>query len=187
MSARRLLVCAWVALGALVLGVACSISEDSDGGAGGGESAPDITTLCEEECIPLYPAGEVPYRNLRGCVFCGACFDVCTAELGAAICPDGGGDLGCSVQSTDCATCINGACALLQNPDTSFIGACAVPGQQCGDVVECEQPHRRQHAQHRGKKSAPSSVRNCEYRGAKTGRHAYVGFFILTTSLDPRS
>ena len=137
MSARRLLVCAWVALGALVLGVACSISEDSDGGAGGGESAPDITTLCEEECIPLYPAGEVPYRNLRGCVFCGACFDVCTAELGAAICPDGGGDLGCSVQSTDCATCINGACALLQNPDTSFIGACAVPGQQCGDVVEC--------------------------------------------------
>lgn len=139
MVLRRLVVLGWFALVVAVQASACSTTgpsksndDDGDGGGSGG----DITVACEDQCTLEHPAGQEAYNLVRSCLFCGACFDVCTAE-NAGLCPNGGGDLGCSIGAADCASCVALPCGLAQNPDTTFQGHCAQYGQACADNPEC--------------------------------------------------
>jgi len=140
MILRKLIAAGWMAAFITVQVLACTVeetnsSDDDDSGAGGAGTT-DVTVLCEEQCILEHPTGQEAYELVRSCLFCGACFDLCTGE-NPALCPNGGGDLGCSINATTCGECTQQPCALAQSADTSFTGACAPYGQQCASNAEC--------------------------------------------------
>ncbi len=123
-----------------VVAGAC-VPSGPDEGSGAGTTfvpEPGPTEICETQCIPQHPNGEWDYRALRGCLFCDACPTICVDQA-TEICAgrDGGADLGCSAQAFHCADCIGGPCALVQNPDTTFAGACAQFGTTCSANLEC--------------------------------------------------
>jgi hypothetical protein len=131
-------------LGFAVVG-ACSVSDSkkkSSSGGGddgsGGAPMPGVTEQCEAICVPMHPNGEQNYRDLRNCMLCYACYDACKDDAGPA-CPMGQEQMaGCSAQAGgDCTACLAGACALVQNPDTTFAGVCAQGASICSMNVEC--------------------------------------------------
>jgi len=134
----------WLAcIGALTIAIACSsgqepVEDDSDtfpGPPGSGGSQPNQTDICEQQCIPLHAAGEVDYRGLRTCLLCDACYDVCVAEGVALDCAPGSN--ACSGFAATCAECTASTCALDQQPDTAFLGVCAVAAGVCQANQAC--------------------------------------------------
>jgi hypothetical protein len=125
-----------VGIFAWLLVAACSIEGgDDDDGAGAGRP-PGPTEECEAIYVPMYPAAEEAYRALRACLLCRACANHCASEVGDLCEPQPELD-GCSMTATNCDECVASACALSQNPDTTFIGACAVEGNACRDTPDC--------------------------------------------------
>jgi hypothetical protein len=106
--------------------------DDVAAGAGSGGSSP--SAACQAACEAEHPDGVDAYRALATCLVCEACHDRCGAELGSAC---GSMDLGCSADATDCASCVASACALEQQPDTTFKGACALAGAECAASSDC--------------------------------------------------
>ncbi len=130
-----------VSLLGLSAAASCSVSDTLPGGGGSGNTGPDPTVACEEQCVPLHPAGEVDYRALRGCMLCSACADACKGAA-AGVCADTALESasGCSaIAGQDCALCVDGACALSQNADLTFTGVCAPQAQVCAMNVACVQ------------------------------------------------
>jgi hypothetical protein len=135
----------WALVGVVAF-AACQSSSPSDdddgssnsGAAGGGVPVPTpvITEQCEAQCIPMHPAGEVDYRNQSNCAICEACFDTCTTDF-AEICPNGGFEGGCSQFQPTCGACVADPCTVLQQPDTTFTGYCAVLYGVCSLNIEC--------------------------------------------------
>jgi len=134
----RITAVGWLLSSVGVLIVSCSVSEkrdrddDDDGGSGG----TPIIVLCEEQCVADQPAGEIDYRAVRSCLLCGACAVACENDHGG-VCDDTATELGCSGQSSSCVQCINGECALKQNADTTFAGACATQATTCAMNTPC--------------------------------------------------
>ena len=104
-------------------------------GGGGSPPMPDQRDICEEQCAPSFPNGQVDYFALRNCTLCNACFDSCTA-LSETACPMGGMETGCSVVG-DCNTCINDPCTLDEQPGPTYTGQCAPQATQCSTNFEC--------------------------------------------------
>ena len=124
----------------LLLALACSPADTIRGSeATSGAGGTPVSVECDTHCNTQHPGGADLYASLRGCLLCGACFDVCNGEVGPALCPDGGMELGsqCSMKSGSCDACINSACAVEQLSDTKWQGACAAEGQACSDNTEC--------------------------------------------------
>ncbi len=114
--------------------------DGSDEGTGG---TPD-SVLCEEACILAYPGAEPAYRAFRTCLTCGACFNICSANV-KNLCEEGV-EGGCSVsyltdpQNPDpngCNLCVNSTCAAEQLPDTTFNGVCKVEAESCSGQPDC--------------------------------------------------
>ena len=121
-----------------MLALACSPSNSMENGeatAGGGGTPVSVT--CNSYCSEQHPAGVQSYGNLYNCLLCGACFDVCTTEISTGICQEGAAETGCSMSSNDCASCMNSSCALQQQVDTTFQGACAAEGDACSKDTNC--------------------------------------------------
>ena len=99
----------------------------STGGTGGtGGQGGSANTECFDECDVLYPAGYDPWMAMMGCLACGACFDICTAEI-----PDlaaSGEEAGCSASSMDCNDCINGDCSTTE---------CGAALDACANTPDC--------------------------------------------------
>lgn len=130
-----------VSLVVFTAAASCSVSDTLPGGGGSGNTGPDPTVVCEEQCLPLHPAGEVDYRALRACLLCSACADACKSAA-AAVCGDTALESAsaCSeIAGQDCAACAAGACALSQLPDLTFTGVCAPQAQLCAMNVGCVQ------------------------------------------------
>lgn len=136
----------WAAISAVgaALFMACSGGADpveDDGedfnGPGGG-AKPDITALCEEQCIPTYPAGETDYRATRSCLLCDVCYNICDFEgVNLAFCPDAlEAPQSCSGLHQSCDECVNGACALDVNANPAT-GLCAGQYATCQNNTDC--------------------------------------------------
>lgn len=133
-----------IAGGTLIV-MACSsgaepVDDDGEGlGGFGGAKEPDVTALCEEQCAPLHPTGEVDYRASRSCLLCDACYSVCEAEgVDVSACAAPPAVDGCSALSTTCAECVAGTCAQFQDPATTqFTGLCGVQGNTCANNIAC--------------------------------------------------
>ena len=72
------------------------------GGEGGGN--PDA---CLDACDAMHPNGIDDYVNYLSCAVCAACYDACDGDTNCS----SGAEAGCSVDATDCDSCINGTCA----------------------------------------------------------------------------
>jgi hypothetical protein len=129
-----------------LLFMACSSTEtveddgnsfNGPGGAGG--HPPDVTAICEEQCLPAHPGGEADYRAVRSCLLCDACFNICKDAGVALECPDEvEPPNGCSASAPSCAECVAGMCALVQDPATTmYTGFCAGPANVCSNNIEC--------------------------------------------------
>jgi len=105
-----------------------------DGAGSGGAGTPSPAAQCQAFCEAEHPDAVTAYRALSSCLLCDACHDRCGAELPAAC---GAMELGCSADATDCASCIASPCALEQQPDTTFKGACALAGAECAASTGC--------------------------------------------------
>jgi hypothetical protein len=157
MSLRRRILHRWALLGGtvIVVVVACTTegprgNDDDDGstpGSGGGTSSSSgqmVTDMCEMQCEALHPNGVTLYNNIRLCLLCHGCADVCKQETGG-ICVDGMVEGGCSAQFMSCAECINSPCALEQVNDSMlcggapscFMGVCAANATECSNNVDC--------------------------------------------------
>lgn len=109
---------------------ACSIKGPGNGAGGSGSGGGMVAQNCQLACEFKYPGAVEAYEALKSCLVCRACRDVCGGSCGQA-------DLGCSAQSADCSSCIVSPCALSQQPDTSFTGACAMEGEACAMSSDC--------------------------------------------------
>lgn len=107
--------------------------KDEPASVTGGGGAP-VSLECRALCEAQHPGGVEAYGALTTCLVCEACHDVCGAELGSSC---GAEDLGCSAEASDCATCIASPCAVIQLPDTTFQGKCALAGAACAASTEC--------------------------------------------------
>lgn len=123
-------------LSAFTLGAACSVTGSDDDGGSGGSRPPGKTEECEAICLPAHPAGEPVYRALRECLLCRACANICAPDVGDLCEPQPDLD-GCSQASATCEACVEGPCALLQQPDTTFVGACAAEATTCIQAPDC--------------------------------------------------
>src|SRR5690606_731365 len=97
---------------------------------------PGPTEECEAICVPMYPEAEEAYRALRACLLCRACATHCEPQVGDLCDPQPELD-GCSMTETSCDECVASPCALAQQPDTTFVGACAVEGNACQQAPGC--------------------------------------------------
>ena len=100
---------------------------DNTGGSGG--AAP----TCEDTCAETYADGALDYLNMLGCLYCGACFDLCDGGTGD-VCQSGS-ELGCSADASDCETCADSDCAQLSICATEVDGCAA--NNDCVDLVTC--------------------------------------------------
>src|SRR5687768_13203506 len=127
---------AWVALAAAGY-LACSESDTIEAppiGTGGGGMAPSsvvsttgVTSVgstttssssgaggnpeCFNQCKNDHANGYIPYLTLVGCIYCGACYELCEAELPENMPSDPicnmGMETGCSAMFGSCDACTN--------------------------------------------------------------------------------
>jgi hypothetical protein len=116
---------------------------------GGGD--PD----CFQKCKNDHANGVIPYLDLVGCIYCGACYELCEAEL-----PEGhpndpicnvGMETGCSAGFGSCSECVNdpagytcwsgydqGSSEVDPNaPCNAKYEGCFLDSQDCIDLVQC--------------------------------------------------
>jgi hypothetical protein len=87
------------------------------GSGGGGSDA------CIEDCYAQNPNGAGDYDTLLSCTFCGSCFDICEASTQC----EGGSELGCSADATDCDSCANSICSV--GYDMNVQNTCGMPAE----------------------------------------------------------
>ncbi len=95
-------------------GKSCSDGSCVSAGQGGSGGTGGSANSCFQACDAQYPTGVSLWQTMASCIYCGACFDICTAE-DPSLCISGS-ELGCSSSASSCSgcigntTCVQGAC-----------------------------------------------------------------------------
>jgi hypothetical protein len=125
-------------------------STTSSSSTGGGGN-PD----CYNQCKNDHADGYIPYLAVVGCIYCGACYDLCEAELPSNMPSDPicnvGMETGCSAMFGSCGSCTNDPAGFLcwsgydggggevdpNAPCNAEYEGCFLDSQDCIDLVQC--------------------------------------------------